>query len=1092
MSSPPKPIKSAGAKAAFGNAGNPANALQPPGAWVYLWLRFRDPDTQLRDFPEGLKVKVRHGTPPNAKVKEYTTTKTGTKSGLLTFPAKFPIPEGWLWQKTKAVWHSFTLIWDDTTAPAAQFILCEKPGATPKTQVLATAADLAAASPPASPPNTSGQRYFRLPAKWSLKSAEWDAPTFPGGLGSYDAAQGVINQNAMHIGLHDIGAEDNPVQLVLLPHWRYVRFEFFDRRWGHAAHGDQRIAPPPLTVQGFRKAVPANTDPSDSESNWYAPATGSPPSNIVQCMPWINWFTDVDGQARAALPKLKGSNTLLKFQTPAHTYVYSKSATERLVVQVPDGDARLDPSVERLQYYDLPEVWKSKVYYTRIAAAGKFFKDVTEGEVDGSVAVAQALGFSLDDLVLFRDNAGTLEPLDAWDTATDRVAVLNHRFNDTIGANPTHHGVYKHQDPAGAVDEFNLPQSNVVITRTPGDKDVYLYDYPDWTRLTLARGNVFDVFDRRAPDVPDNDRVVGARAAVRWLDASQPFPGITTREWVDPPPSWVVPAVHNPVPGRELSARPALIQQPAGTPLFVYQPFHFQNCTEFPCHYDPGRATRFGRCDMLLMRCCDVNAEGGELATQMHYIRSVWIGSAGGKNFNDPVSINTSARWNGADAINNYRALLLPTQSPPSKMSVQVVWFDQAVQESRAHFRLTVGAGGGRSNRGSQLGTGEYNDPGDMQSQADGWHTSAHESGHMNGLPDDYNERWNCASYDQMSYTANGPPGDPYEADGRQDATQTFDGGIYSGSMMNVNSRIRGRYFWPSAEWVSRVLGVPFKVKFQDPQDTVPYEYILPQHAQRDDDRTYLSWPYLGARNATRNASSPFLPPTANWDLFEYYLYPMGKDHYSQHVLAGLCRDAKGWRNPASPPAGAAPASPPAALRFDGLLVIDLRLECDMPNDPTVATEDGFRENITAQMAAAVRKSMCYRWRFNGSFGSPPQRFDNCLIHFAPLLLVANDPNGHYTGVGGKGWDVAAVRTEYGSHFNVTVDFPAAAGVVWNAGARQLTMSCVAYADVGAQLEDEFPKFFGLNKTMATINAADVALLVNVLGGSGVAVTEVS
>jgi hypothetical protein len=209
-------------------------------------------------------------------------------------------------------------------------------------------------------------------------------------------------------------------------------------------------------------------------------------------------------------------------------------------------------------------------------------------------------------------------------------------------------------------------------------------------------------------------------------------------------------------------------------------------------------------------------------------------------------------------------------------------------------------------------------------------------------------------------------------------------------------------------------------------------------------------------------------------------------------VRAGLCRDAKGWRNPASPPAGAAPASPPAALRFDGLLVIDLRLECDMPNDPTVATEDGFRENITAQMAAAVRKSMCYRWRFNGSFGSPPQRFDNCLIHFAPLLLVANDPNGHYTGVGGKGWDVAAVRTEYGSHFNVTVDFPAAAGVVWNAGARQLTMSCVAYADVGAQLEDEFPKFFGLNKTMATINAADVALLVNVLGGSGVAVTEVS
>jgi hypothetical protein len=153
-----------------------------------------------------------------------------------------------------------------------------------------------------------------------------------------------------------------------------------------------------------------------------------------------------------------------------------------------------------------------------------------------------------------------------------------------------------------------------------------------------------------------------------------------------------------------------------------------------------------------------------------------------------------------------------------------------------------------------------------------------------------------------------------------------------------------------------------------------------------------------------------------------------------------------------------------------------------------VATEDDYRENITAQMAAAVRMGMCYRWRFSGSFGSPPLRFDNCLIHFAPLLMVANDPNGHY---GAKVWDVAALRTEYGSHFNVEVDFPGPAGTVWDAGARQLTLNCGAYADVAAGLQDEFPKFFGFNKTMAAINAADVALMVNLLGGSGVAVTEV-
>jgi hypothetical protein len=1099
--SPPQPVDTHGTKSAHGTGSG--NKLQPPIAQVYLWLRFYDPDNQVRDFPEGLKVKVRHGTPPHHKEKQYQTTKSGTKAGLLSFPAKFQIPEGWLWEKTWKVWHSFTLIWDDTTAPAAQYMLCEKAGAATKTQVLASDADLANASPPIA---ESGRRYFRLPAKWSLKSAEWDAPTFPGGLGSYDAAWGLINQNTLHIGLHDIGTEENPVQLVLRPHWRWVRFEFFDRRWGHGAqHGDKRVAPPPLAMQGFRKADPADADKPDALSNWWAPAAGSPPSNIVQCMPWINWYTDADGKARSALTKLKGSNTLLKYETPAHTYVYSKSATERLLVQIPDGDARLDPGVERLQYYDLPPVWKSKVYYTRIGGGDKFFQDVTEGEVDDSAAPAKALGFSLDDLVLYRDNAGTLEPLNAWDTGKDRVAVLNHRFDNTVGAGAkTHHGVYKKKDPAGAVNQFNLPQSDVVVTRTPGNKDVYLYDYPDWTRLVLAQGNVFDVFDRRAPNVVDNARVVGARAAVRWVDASQPFSGITTEEWgwvVAPPPppgtaGWIAAAgPHNPVPGRKLSAavraagRPALIEQPAGKPLYAYQPFHFQNCTEFPKHYDVNRTTWFGRCDMLLLRCCDVTAAGDELATQMHYIRAMWDGSANdgtGKEFNDSVSINTSARWNGADAINNCRALLLPAQSPPVKLSIQVVWFDQAVEESRAHFKLTVGAG--RSNRGSGDGTGEYNNPGDKESQADGWHTSAHESGHMNGLPDDYNERWNCASYDQMSYQANGPPGDPYEADGRQDATQTFDGGIYTGSLMNVNARIRGRYFWPSAEWASRVMGVPLKVKFQDALDTASYEYVLPPHTKRDEDRTYVSWPYLGARNATRNANSPTSPPTANWDKFEYYLYPLGKDHYSQHVLAGLCRDAKGWRPGGSPPAGSPPASPPAALRFDGLLVIDLRLECTMSDDATVATEDDYRENITAQMAAAVRMGMCYRWRFSGSFGSPPLRFDNCLIHFAPLLMVANDPNGHY---GAKVWDVAALRTEYGSHFNVEVDFPGPAGTVWDAGARQLTLNCGAYADVAAGLQDEFPKFFGFNKTMAAINAADVALMVNLLGGSGVAVTEV-
>ena len=74
-----------------------------------------------------------------------------------------------------------------------------------------------------------------------------------------------------------------------------------------------------------------------------------------------------------------------------------------------------------------------------------FFQDLTAGDVTDADDKTKALTFSLDDLVLYRDDAGTLKPLPVALGANERVAVFNHRFDASapFNANSTKHGVFK-------------------------------------------------------------------------------------------------------------------------------------------------------------------------------------------------------------------------------------------------------------------------------------------------------------------------------------------------------------------------------------------------------------------------------------------------------------------------------------------------------------------------------------------------------------------------------------------------------------------------------------------------------------------------
>ena len=172
----------------------------------------------------------------------------------------------------------------------------------------------------------------------------------------------------------------------------------------------------------------------------------------------------------------------------------------------------------------------------------------------------------------------------------------------------------------GGADPPGFPYSNVRI-RKPG----YLTDYPDWTRLVLAQGNLFDVFADRTPDSPAADRVVGARAGVRWVDATAGATGV---------------ASHNP-----LEPRPG----PTLQPFLRVQPFFRQqylsrwhnpqqgnvDWDEWNAPYAPTVASfyggpaiaiagqhdwRIGRVDLAHIRCCD-QVGSDEVAVLLRYQR---------------------------------------------------------------------------------------------------------------------------------------------------------------------------------------------------------------------------------------------------------------------------------------------------------------------------------------------------------------------------------------------------------------------------------------------------------------------------------------
>jgi hypothetical protein len=789
-------------------------------------------------------------------------------------------------------------------------------------------------------------RVFALPLnsarRWELPDWDWTVSD----IGSVGGTSIFNNNEFNHLEdvSVEVGLETAPAVMTLDPHWQYLRFEYFDRFFGHANHGSKRIGITPIVVEGFRQASASGSPPPDTRSNWSINDTDDAKS--CQCLPWV-----VRRKADKTAEAKPDQNVLIRFRTAPGTFIQCTDPTTRQVVTAGGTAASTDPglnsgastnaklnepSPERLNFYDLPPVWLSRKYFTRPAAgAGKAFESLT-GEIPASANndPAQMLTFSLDDMVLCQPSgSGQPTPM-ALNAATDRVAIFSHLFDsDPANAKVSSLGLFD-ADPAKPYFSLNA---------APFPNTNYISEYPNWTRLLVLRGNLFDVFDQRTPNVAG--QVVGARAAMRWVDATSTGIGVA--------------------PTKELTPRPPRTIKP----FFAIQPFFEQEYIEVtrtlsPGTYDfkanpdiPGgnRAVlgEIGRFDLSVLRCCDVDGDN-EAAVSFQYYRFAFnfakapaplnTNAAQQEQFRTDTVVNIPVRWNGPDGTLNPGTASIESKVATLKLKIKPMWFAQALVLNQAHFNLDVVSDKGRSFMASFDGTGELRKSANNIEPARGAGVlvSAHECGHAGSMPDEYSEVSTQCSYNQAPIRSNNIPGDPYKLDGN--------------GMMQSNQQVRGRYFWHVAEWLRTLYGASYIVKHNN------LDYEVPEHPHGDKGstkpaRNFLNWPRKAAIETRTTANN-----------FDVYFYALGADKFSATKIK-------------------------AGTQFHGIVVVMLKMKLEIPANASFSPLGTFGrisndlQTINARLGARFNR----RWRVSGSVGGTA--FNDCLLHFEFRYLVPTITN---------------------------------------------------------------------------------------------------
>ena len=910
----------------------PAEPLPVPSgeaARVFLQLFYKDPEDNKKPFPEDLPVIVVF---PDGTTQDETTLKDGKLKFLVerdkkSFSLKF--------ETANDIFFSYSKT-DDRTKSVFE----------PET------ADL----------QNNGEKIFKLPLKWSVRNSKWEVKN----------TDDFTDPDFVNIEekKKNIGSEGGFVEMVLNPNWQYVRFEFFDRAFGHSDHNHSRICIPPVFIDCFKKEPSSDSDKPETRSSWII--NDDKLEDTVLCLPWI--IQKTDGGNSDPKPDNK---ILFRIKTDPGTFIHSVDGKTRKIENVKEAE-KLKPGLDRLKFYDLPELWLSKKYFTRFKDQdGKVFETLLQSDLDKSLKKETPLIFSLDDIVLtdksFKQHAIP---------GTEQITLFFHQFlNPNIGKGKpiSDQGIY---NPGTDSSKDVYPYSDIKVLN-----GYYINDYPDWTRIIITEGNIFEIFDKRTFKTSGND-VVGARAAVLWADAVK---------------MGVKPQV-------VMGNRPVRVDSDPDPKKSTYsiEPFFWQDIyqsrskdlatgkyKEFENPVPNSLGFLIGRYDKVLLRCCDVK-DGTEISKIISYFRFFFnLANAPSKN-NDGTPFNVNdyekkmlenipKRWNGPDGGNPGTVEIKPQDENKLKLKIQPYFFVQKSIFNRAHFQINI-LSIPRANMNGHDGIGNFSTGNEAPTSGNVF-VAAHECGHGASLPDEYNERWtlNASSYQFLGFGCN-TPGDPF-------AMIPVSSG-HAPLMFEGIRDIHSRYYWHSAEFINKILGIPFNVEIT--RGTTTRKYNVKSHPSAPH-RNFNHFPLFVESNGTAGTHS----------LFDLYLYQLGDDDYRYQFFS--------------------------SSSIDGLLLVLVKLRFSMPE----ATKHGEIVHTLASFRNEVTKQFCFNFKYKGDLSDV--HFDNLLVHFSPRFLVEDliidlkDPaNVDY--LGGLGYTLTpappasptstnATQSDYLKHVNGVEDF---------------------------------------------------------------------
>jgi len=960
---------------------------------AHLVFKFKDPEDKSREFPKDFPVTICLNATKDALAGEEQLAGKISDKGILFGPDD---EEGFEYDPSKH--KTFSL---EFPTDKGAYVVCEKQGAALAQEYIATDEAPPKKDSVLDKKLKKGGRSFRFPLdKWNLKTSDWEIDSDKYKKTDY-VFEGLDESKEQ-----SIAPKDAPIELLLKPAWQFTKFTYWDRSINYDS-SKQQITVLPLAICGFMGSPgdsPASAD-IDTCSNWIM---GDDEKSVTQCIPWILINPDEDPQTKP------NKESELRFYSEEHTFIHTKSDGSR---ELSIGEQKV-ASVARLDYYDLPKEWRSKNYFVRDnidttnVNTGKFFWELDSREkVLGSKD--KPLIFSLDDIVLYSaSNTGVLSPAVSL-PISQGIAIFSHTFSDN-GDNTkfSPEGIYLPKadvdyHPDDAVNSANSPASadgkvtadfavnglenqfsdainNSIFARAKGgavagtkaDKvrdelhENYIFNYPNWIRLLIAGGNLFDVFSERSIAKNGENRVVGARAAVCWYDTSGlPAAGdgrasehaLKEKDFFALQPHFGIEAVSGNVRMDKASSSTkgsassdttiaALKHSRVGRAVEK----HREHAPSPPDSTATPNPRIIGRYDICNIRCAgkdnDDDKKESIIALQYFALNSqVQTGStlttqAKIKKWIKDLVPAANKRWNGADGAYNAGRVSIEATADDKSFKAQHIRICQINSKGSANYRIQiVPAGSGR----------DYHDSsgiiqaskGNEVPKPDGDFITGHELGHGGGLLDDYCELWNHNSLYQPGVGML-VPGDPYR----------YDDVSGSESIMLGDKVVRPRHFWHIAEWLRPQLGVDLQLLAANGGD--PYKLLHhPRNTKVDKFRTYLSTPF--ASNLDTALKIGGVDRLAQFDA---YFFPQGKDEYSKNIMPGKCGDN---------------------TAIDSLLLIVVNMGVYFPSSD-------FDKARAAAAKIMANLDSTYNYRHHAKLKVSGQEFNRCLIHITPRILLGS------------------------------------------------------------------------------------------------------